>query len=79
MPGCLGRSKSIDAHHIKRECDFPDLARTVSNGICVCEECHEKINGNEEKYEKLFLEIIESKQDDEFAILMLKYGKGKRR
>lgn len=37
--GALGK---MNAHHIKPAKDYPELRYDVSNGICLCVECHRK-------------------------------------
>jgi 5-methylcytosine-specific restriction endonuclease McrA len=34
----------VIAHHIKPAKDFPELRYDVSNGICLCVECHHKLH-----------------------------------
>ena len=34
---------AVHAHHIRPRSDAPELARVVSNGMALCEACHNKI------------------------------------
>lgn len=61
MPGCNEPDTRIEAHHIKTYERFPELKLVVSNGITLCKGCHRKIKKKEEKFEKLFVEIIKIK------------------
>jgi hypothetical protein len=56
---CLDRSRkghrvTLNAHHIKRFADRPDLMFEVSNGVTLCDCCHKKTYGREDEYEALF-------------------------
>lgn len=54
--------KDLNAHHIKRYCDFQDLRFDLNNGICLCKNCHQqKINRHELEYEAIFMKIIKQK------------------
>lgn len=47
----------LNAHHIRRWANFPNLRYAVSNGITLCRKCHKKITGKEKEYEARFLRI----------------------
>lgn len=76
---CLwcGRSRKKDnrvvlnAHHIKRWADYPNLRFYLPNLITLCKECHQKVWGKEEQYEVFFRGLIRKKKDDIDSILWL--------
>lgn len=77
MPGCSA-SGGLNAHHIRRWADFPELRYCVSNGISLCRACHERIKDREGEFEGLFQSIVARKSSGGAAvldILLLKYGK----
>ncbi|MCB2311618.1 HNH endonuclease [Clostridium tagluense] len=37
-------SEAVTVHHVKFVRDYPELALTKSNLLCVCKECHYKIH-----------------------------------
>ena len=60
---CGDRSRSghyvkLNAHHIVRFIDAPELRFNVNNGITLCVPCHEKTRGKEKMYEDIFKEIV---------------------
>lgn len=57
-PGCGYNGKDIQAHHIKRVKDNPELINEIDNGITLCVKCHNKTRYKEWFYEKLFSAII---------------------
>lgn len=50
--------KEIQAHHIKRWCDYPELRYEMDNGITLCKLCHSRTIGKEKEYEKKFKELL---------------------
>jgi len=60
MPSCgrKGFKNRIQAHHIKRWADFPELRFDPNNGITLCRRCHDMISKMEQAYESLFLDIL---------------------
>lgn len=53
----------LNAHHIKKYIDFPDLRFNVNNGITLCEKCHKSTYGKEKMYENLFIEMVNCKNN----------------
>jgi len=49
---------NVNAHHIKRKIDFPDLTYRLDNGITLCTQCHYTITGKEKIVESLFRRIV---------------------
>ena len=37
-----GSKRNLEAHHIKERKNYPDLKYDVSNGLCLCHDCHLK-------------------------------------
>ena len=63
FPGCgkKGKFAKLQAHHIKRWVDFPQLRFQLTNGITLCKLCHKNIEGREENYESLFSNLTQNK------------------
>jgi hypothetical protein len=55
---CQQSSGNLNAHHIKRWQDYPELRFDTTNGITLCIQCHRKINGKEKHYENFFEELL---------------------
>lgn len=77
MDGCKG--KRIQAHHILRWVDAPQLRYDVSNGITLCNYHHKVVTGNEQTYAAHFQHVVSTKtidiKADEFFDLQRKlYG-----
>lgn len=43
-PQCRKRGGKLEAHHIKKWADFPELRFVVENGVSLCKDCHKKTN-----------------------------------
>ncbi len=64
MPECNHEIRYLNAHHIKRQAEYPKLRLVLDNGITLCKDCHYKTVNLEHKYEKLFMEIIKVRNRD---------------
>ena len=53
---CGKQGGRLEAHHIKKWNDHPELRYNITNGVVLCQNpCHaNKVTGNEEAYEELF-------------------------
>ena len=58
---CEKRGRRLNAHHIYKFSDFPELRLIKNNGITLCKECHDNIYGVEELYIEYFQEILKDK------------------
>ena len=79
MPKCKGKHRKafIQAHHIKRVADFPELEYSDRDAITLCLTCHRMVTKFEEDYEELFYGILRSKSSTYFSMLGFKYGADK--
>jgi 5-methylcytosine-specific restriction endonuclease McrA len=53
-----GGDTKLEAHHIKRWAQWPNLRFNLGNGISLCKACHELVTNNEEQYEEFFRKKI---------------------
>jgi len=76
MPGCSrkGFKAKLQAHHIKRWADYPELRFFIGNGITLCKRCHKLVENHEESYEATFNNVIASKEHSLFDVKKLLYG-----
>jgi group I intron endonuclease len=51
----------FNVHHIYPKRDFPELIFELSNGIVLCEKCHDKINRKEYEYIDKFNHILQER------------------
>jgi len=51
---CGAKGVTLNAHHIKRWKDRPDLRLEVRNGITLCVDCHIRVTGEESLWENDF-------------------------
>jgi len=68
-----GTKGKINAHHIKRKVDRPDLAYTTKNGITLCVTCHAIVTDREQVFEQLFTKIVNMKLTSLYVIKFLEY------
>ena len=61
MPDCNHQEWYLEANHIKKFADYPELRLEVSNGVTLCQPCHNQTKGKEEQFENLFRAIVKSK------------------
>jgi len=73
LPGCT--SKATDAHHIFTR-KFKKLRCDIRNGLSVCRNCHNKLEGNYKLNEEICLsDSVMDKDTREFLLkVMLEYG-----
>lgn len=55
----------LEAHHIRRVADRPDLTHAISNGITLSQEAHELVTGREDQFIEQFEKIIEEKMKNQ--------------
>ncbi len=67
-----GKNNDLQAHHIKAYKDNEELRYEVSNGIILCFDCHQQVNGKEEEYEWVFAAMLRRAANTD--VLKLLYG-----
>lgn len=55
---CHRKGGELHSHHIRKWSSDPRLRYLLSNGICLCEGCHNLVTGHEEDYEEEFKQYI---------------------
>ena len=53
----------MQVHHIQKWSSASSLRYDASNGITLCWDCHNEVNGKEEMYIRLFYNIIQSNEN----------------
>lgn len=57
---CHSVGGKLNAHHIKKFSDHPDLRLVVSNGVTLCEPCHISVRRKEQEYQEIFASIVKA-------------------
>lgn len=57
---CHSVGGRLNAHHIKKFSDYPQLRLDINNGITLCVTCHRSVANKEQEYEKLFYQLLNS-------------------
>lgn len=68
----------LEAHHIKRWADHPELRYSIANGITLSQEAHKIIHGKEKDYESVFLSIAQENAKKNKVIKKRKYKRGRK-
>lgn len=55
---CFKKGIYLNAHHIKKFADYPNIRFDINNGITLCKDCHQKTKGKEDIFEQQFMERI---------------------
>jgi len=61
---CAKRGGDLEAHHIIRRIDAPELTYDLNNGITLCVSCHREITGAEAHYKERFKKMVTTKNSD---------------
>jgi hypothetical protein len=73
---CMRKGEKINAHHIIRWADAPQLRFVVSNGITLCFDCHDNlVTGREAEFAPKFREIVAQKKIQEIKKREAKTGR----
>jgi len=59
---------TLNAHHIQRKADHPNLTFILSNGITLCEKCHHVVTGKEKVFAPLLQKIVNKTLTFEFVV-----------
>lgn len=55
---CHTVGRNLNAHHIKKFADYPELRLMVNNGVTLCESCHKSVIKKEQEYEEMFEALL---------------------
>lgn len=61
---CNRSGQKLEAHHIIRWADAPELRYAPSNGVTLCENCHLTVTGREEEFVAKFKQIVADKRQN---------------
>ena len=53
-----GKTETLEAHHILNKKEYPHLMHDISNGMCVCHECHIKLHKGAKFHSDELLETL---------------------
>lgn len=62
-----GEKKDLEVHHIKPWSIDNRLRYVVSNGITLTKSVHEMVTGNEDKFEKLFSDLVKKNTERQYS------------
>lgn len=62
-----GEKKDLDIYRIKSCAKFPELRYVVSNGITLTKSVHDMVTGNEDKFEKLFSDLVKKNTERQYS------------
>lgn len=58
---CKTTDKYVQAHHIRKFSNYPELRFDVDNGITLCRNCHKRVTSREDIYARFFEDEIRAK------------------
>ncbi len=72
MPNC-GSKKRLNCHHIRCWASNPTLRFISTNCITLCSTCHKRVTGQEQDFEQLFTNIVNSKTKRNSEVARFRY------